>query len=190
MFRLAFEQDDEHRKCKECVQTIVCVISPLYSDHVDDAIDDFISLRFNILQKYENHLSDEQVHNWFRCDDSENAAQYTNGVSTFFLLSRLNSIPLGERLGKFHNAISRQKVGKNAVYFSPNLVEALRDVRLHFPQCLFIHIETIIFLLCLDASTQNEFEQAVTNARKYVKTHLITPVCQQLADMDLKIGNQ
>ncbi|KAI1724847.1 hypothetical protein Ddc_06114 [Ditylenchus destructor] len=174
MFRLAIEQDYEHRKCKECVQIIVCVISPLYSDYVEDIIDDFISLRFNILQKYENHLSDEEVHNWFRCDDSERAAQYTNGISTFFLLSRLNSIPLGERLAKFHNAISRQKVGKNAVYFSPNLIEALRDVRLHFPQY---------------GSTQNEFEQAVTNARKYVKTHLVTPVCQQLADMDLKTGN-
>lgn len=56
-------------------------------------------------------MTDDEVADWFRfdyCNDdySEDAVQYCNGVSTFFLLSRTNAISLGERLTKTHNAYS------------------------------------------------------------------------------------
>uniref|UniRef100_A0A915DRQ2 Uncharacterized protein n=1 Tax=Ditylenchus dipsaci TaxID=166011 RepID=A0A915DRQ2_9BILA len=121
-------------------------------------------------------LSDNEVADWLICndemlkDDSEYAAQFTNGVCTFFLLTRINAILLGQRLAECHNAISFRKNAKNAVYFSRDLVESHRDVRIHFPRY---------------ASSHSGFEEAIVNARKYVNSHLINPVCQQLADIDL-----
>lgn len=56
-------------------------------------------------------MTDDEVADWFcfdysNQDDSENAAQYSNGVSTFFLLSRDNAILVGERLAETHNIYS------------------------------------------------------------------------------------
>lgn len=56
-------------------------------------------------QRFKHHLSDEEVADWLQID-SEDAAQYANGISDFFLLSRHNAVLVGERLAEVHNARS------------------------------------------------------------------------------------
>jgi hypothetical protein len=51
-------------------------------------------------------MTDDEVYNWFLDADSEEAAKFTNGTSTFFLLAKQNAIIAGQELAKFHNGLS------------------------------------------------------------------------------------
>ncbi|KAH7720277.1 Protein R05G6.5 [Aphelenchoides avenae] len=168
MYRKIYCSPSAH-KCADCLQTVVLAVPPSYAEYLEDLVDDLIGARFGILMKKEKNMTDDEVYNWFLDADSEEAAQFTNGTSTFFLLAKQNAIIAGQELAKFHNGLSIAKSGKKAVYVSSNVVSAMRDVQLHFPEY---------------AARQKK--DIVQQTRNYASTHLVQPISEHLAEMKLK----
>uniref|UniRef100_A0A914D6I6 Uncharacterized protein n=1 Tax=Acrobeloides nanus TaxID=290746 RepID=A0A914D6I6_9BILA len=116
------------------VQRTVCIASSFYKEYIDDLIDDLIWSKFGIVQKKEKLLSIYEVYDWLLEEDSEHSIQYTNDVSICFLLIKVDAIQLAHKLAEFHNARSLRDSGRRAIYVSRDVIQADRDVRIHFPE--------------------------------------------------------
>ncbi|KAI6215995.1 hypothetical protein M3Y94_00450700 [Aphelenchoides besseyi] len=182
MFRKEYSSGD-HR-CNDCLQYIVLAVSPGYLNaYLEDKeprtplleglYDDVLAAKFGIVLKKEKQFNDLEVADWF-CENSESelAAQYANGKTLLLLLCRQNAIAVGFELAKFHNKLSLIKTGKPAIYVSGDVVEAQRDVRIHFPE------------------VPRAKPVGLEAARSYAMSHLAGPLVREIASLRLHDGVQ
>uniref|UniRef100_A0AC35GPV7 Uncharacterized protein n=1 Tax=Panagrolaimus sp. PS1159 TaxID=55785 RepID=A0AC35GPV7_9BILA len=109
-------------------------------------------------------LSDSEVYEWLlEKADTNFGAQFTNGISTIFLLKDKNVIERVHRLLEQHNIVSQKICGKKCLYSSSDIIQAFRDARIFFPNDI------------------NESELLLESTRAYAETHLNEALAAELA---------